>query len=455
LLILSLSPAGSEAATAPSLGTAQSFSVLAGSAVSNTGASSILGDVGLSPAGGAFITGLTCGHVGATIYDTNGGYTGGGGGSTACLSTDPGLLTTAKNSVTTAYNNAAGQGTDFTVPTELGGSTLIPGVYDSSPGTFGITGALTLDGQNDPDAVFIFKMASTLITADGSSVNFINGAQACNVFWQVGSSATLGTNSDFSGNILALTSITLTTGADVTGRLLAQNGAVVLDTNTINAANCSVASTCTPTSTTTSTPTSTPPPEETNTPVPSTETTVPSGTSTPLPEDVATQVAQATATQIADTATQEALAASTPVLSAATVVPAPASQAPTSTATPGATATQDAPNPFTPANTAPTSPGTSPGAPGSGSDTPSGGALPPQAPVEFIPPSAGSGGLLTGPDPASSPLRLAGLAITVLVLGAGLIVIRRGVFVRSHCCLRRFGELLGRSTLRSSTVSAR
>jgi hypothetical protein len=109
----------------------------------------------------------------------------------------------------------------------------VPGVYNSNAGTFGITGTLTLDGQGDPDAVFIFQMASTLTTASSSVVSLINGARVCNVFWQVGSSATIGTSSTFVGTILALTSITVTTGATVDGRVLALNGAVTLDSNTI------------------------------------------------------------------------------------------------------------------------------------------------------------------------------------------------------------------------------
>ncbi len=106
-------------------------------------------------------------------------------------------------------------------------------------GTFEITGPLTLDAEGDPNAVFIFQTASTLTTASASSVNLVNGAQACNVFWQVGSSATLGTASSFMGTVMALESITLTTGATVEGRMLARNGAVTMDSNTITRAVCS------------------------------------------------------------------------------------------------------------------------------------------------------------------------------------------------------------------------
>ena len=120
-------------------------------------------------------------------------------------------------------------------------TTLTPGVYASESGTFQITGPLTLDAQGDPNAVFIFKTASTLVTASGSSIVFINGAQPCDVYWQVGSSATLGTFSQFAGHLMALTSITANTGATVQGQLLARNGAVTLDTNTINNALCETA----------------------------------------------------------------------------------------------------------------------------------------------------------------------------------------------------------------------
>ena len=119
---------------------------------------------------------------------------------------------------------------------------MTPGIYDSASGTFEITGTLTLDAQNDPNAVFIFKTASTLVTAVSSNVVLINGAQSCNVLWQVGSSATLQTYSTFKGNILALTSATVTTGVNVEGRVLARNGAVTLDTDTITKTTCAVPS---------------------------------------------------------------------------------------------------------------------------------------------------------------------------------------------------------------------
>jgi cell division septation protein DedD len=139
----------------------------------------------------------------------------------------------AKNDLVAAYDDAAGRPTTATVPVELGGSTKTPGVYASPAGTFGITGTLTLDGQGDPNAVFIFKAASTLITASASSVDLVNGARSSNIFWIVGSSATLGTYSILRGNILAMASITVTTGVTVDGRALARTAAVTLDTDTI------------------------------------------------------------------------------------------------------------------------------------------------------------------------------------------------------------------------------
>ncbi|MDO8471960.1 MAG: ice-binding family protein [bacterium] len=220
-----------KAATKVVLGSADNFVILAGSTVTNTGSSVITGDLGLHP--GTSVTGFPPGTVNGTQHVTN---------STALA---------AKNDLITAYNNAAGQTPNTTVATELGGTTKNAGIYNSSSGTFGITGTLTLDGLGDHNAVFIFKTASTLITAGSSTVALVNGAQACNVFWQVGSSATLGTNSTFKGNILALTSATLTTGANVEGRVLARNGAVTLDTNTISKPACDTSATTTTTTTTT------------------------------------------------------------------------------------------------------------------------------------------------------------------------------------------------------------
>jgi hypothetical protein len=115
---------------------------------------------------------------------------------------------------------------------DLGGLTLFPGLYKSTS-SLQLTGILRLDGQGNTNSVFIFQIASTLTTLSGSQVILQNGAQAANIFWQVGSSATLGTNSIFNGTIMAQASVTLTTGAALSGRALARTGAVTLDTNTI------------------------------------------------------------------------------------------------------------------------------------------------------------------------------------------------------------------------------
>jgi HD-GYP domain-containing protein (c-di-GMP phosphodiesterase class II) len=196
-----------------SLGTAANFAVLAGSTITNTGSTSITGSVGLSP--GTAVTGFLGGLLDVTVLADND------------------VAAQAKTDLAGAYDDAAGRPTTDSIPVELGGTTQTPGVYESPAGTFGITGTVTLDAKGDPNAVFIFKAASTLITASGSHVKLINGAQSANVFWQVGSSATLGTYSVLRGNVMALASITVTTGTTVDGRMLARTGAVTLDSDTI------------------------------------------------------------------------------------------------------------------------------------------------------------------------------------------------------------------------------
>ncbi len=198
---------------------ATNFAVLAGSTITNTGSSVINGDLGLSP--GTSVTGFPPATLNGTQHVSNA------------------LAIQAKTDLTAAYNDAAGRTPASSIGAELGGLTLTPGVYNS--GTFGLTGTLTLDAEGDANAVFIFKTSSTLVTAGASSVVLTGGAQACNVFWQVGSSATLGANSSLKGTVLASASITLTTGASVEGRLLAQSGAVTLDSNTVTRPSCTVA----------------------------------------------------------------------------------------------------------------------------------------------------------------------------------------------------------------------
>ncbi|MEK6260164.1 MAG: ice-binding family protein, partial [Planctomycetota bacterium] len=204
---------------ATSLGTAESFAVLGGSAVTNTGPTVISGDLGVGP--GSAVTGFPPGIV------ING-----------AMHVADAVAIQAQNDVTTAYNEIAGYTvTQVLTGQDLGGLTLTQGVYFFSSSAQ-LTGALTLDAQGDPDAEFYFQIGSTLTTASNSSVVMINGADPCDVFWQVGSSATLGTTTEFIGHILALTSITVQTGATVEGSVLARNGAVTLDSNVITVAEC-------------------------------------------------------------------------------------------------------------------------------------------------------------------------------------------------------------------------
>jgi len=208
------------AQTAPTLGTAQSFAVLGASTVTNTGPSVITGDLGLSP--GTSITGFPPGIVaGGSIHQTDA------------------VAQHAEADATNAYGVLAGQAcnTTYGVPTDLGGKTLLPGVYCFASSA-ALTGTLTLDAGGNPDAVFIFLTGSTLITASDSSVAVINGAQRCDAFWKVGSSATIGVGSSFVGTVIALTSITLDTNATLSGSALALNGAVTLDSNTVSVSSC-------------------------------------------------------------------------------------------------------------------------------------------------------------------------------------------------------------------------
>lgn len=193
------------------LGTVEDFAVVAGSTITNTGTTTINGNIALHP--GTDFDGQASVIVIGDVHLADG------------------VASQAKADLLAAYNDAASRPLN-TTGSELGSLLLIPGVYTSAS-SFQITGTLTLDGQNNPDAVFIFQMGSTLTTASGSNIELINGANFNNVYWQVGSSATLGTNSEFSGNILADESITATTGARIDGRLLAIGGAVTLDNNVI------------------------------------------------------------------------------------------------------------------------------------------------------------------------------------------------------------------------------
>jgi len=156
--------------------------------------------------------------------------------------------TTAQTDLATANKAVAAPTPTVRASAELASAVVTPGTYSTGSGTFANSGALTLDAQGDANVVFIFQAASTLITSAGSTMTLVNGAQACNVYWNVGSSATLGTNSTFVGHVYAMTSITANTGASVQGQLLARTGAVNLNANTITNSACATA-TPTPTAT--------------------------------------------------------------------------------------------------------------------------------------------------------------------------------------------------------------
>jgi hypothetical protein len=216
LLLAGIKPALA-VATAPPLGTTQSFGVLAGSTVTNTGNSIIRGDLGLSP--GTAITGFPPGIVvpPGAIHATDAVALG------------------AQNDATTAYNNLVGQACDFGPfgPTDLAGQTLVPGVYCYSSSVQN-SGVLTLNGLSTD--VWVFKIGSTLTTGPGSSV--VGTGSKCNIFWQVGSSATLDTTTTFEGTVIALQSISMNNGVTLNGRALARNGAVTLINDTINPTGC-------------------------------------------------------------------------------------------------------------------------------------------------------------------------------------------------------------------------
>ncbi len=201
--------------SAPARAQLSSFAVLGGSTVTNTNTPTVInGNLGVSP--GSAVTGFPPGIVtGGTIHaaDT--------------------VAAQAQTDLTTTYDNLANApcNVDLTGQ-DLGGKTLVPGVYCFNSSAQ-LTGTLTLDSQGNNAAVFLFKMGSTLTTASGASVLLINGGASCNVFWQVGSSATLGTGTSLVGSVIALSSITLNTGASVAGRVLARNGAVTLDNSNV------------------------------------------------------------------------------------------------------------------------------------------------------------------------------------------------------------------------------
>ena len=296
------------------LGTAQGFLVLGGSAVTNTGPTIVTGgSLGVSP--GTAITGFPPGIVVAP----------------GAIHAADAAAAQAQSDVTTAYNTLAGQARTATLTgQDLGGKVLTQGVYFYATSAQ-LTGQLTLDAQGDAGAVFVFQIGSTLTTASNASVLLVNGASPCNVYWQVGSSATLGTSTRFVGNILALTSIALNTGTSVSGRALARNGATTLNTNTFTSSACAaIPATATPVPTTaTPVPVTATPVPPTATPIPATATVVPN---TAIPA-TGTPVIPATGVPVGSTGTPATPIPATgmPVASTgtpATAVPATATMVP-------------------------------------------------------------------------------------------------------------------------------
>src|ERR1700712_156889 len=221
-----LAPATAGAMTPVDLATAQPFVVLAGSTATNTGPSVLNGDLGVSPGTALVGFGLPAVVNGATHAADA-------------------VAAQAQLDLTTAYNVAAGQpvlpANDLT-GTDLGNRTLKAGAYRFATSAQ-LTGPLTLDAEGDPAAQFVFEIGSSLTTASASSVVLLNGANPCNVYWQVGSSATLGTTTAFQGNLMALASISLNNGASVIGRVLARNGQVSLINNVLDSTLCATGST--------------------------------------------------------------------------------------------------------------------------------------------------------------------------------------------------------------------
>jgi len=203
----------------PALGTASKFAVLAGTTVTNTGPSAIVGDLGVAP--GTAITGITAAMVVGAIH----------AGDAVAIK--------AQQDLVGAYNALRRDvcTTDLT-GSDLGGRTLTPGVYCYPTTDAKLTGTLVLDAQGNPGAVFVFQLTLALATTASSRVSVINGGAVCNVFWQVGSSATIGGASTFAGNVLASTTITLGAGVLLDGRALAQNGAVTMDTSDVSVTGC-------------------------------------------------------------------------------------------------------------------------------------------------------------------------------------------------------------------------
>ncbi len=282
----------SNAAIVPTItmGTADDYSVLAGTTVTNTGLSVLEQNLGVSP--GTAVTGFPPGVVTPP----------------ATIESNTATAVAAQLDLAAAYDEAAARPLNATIAAELGGQTLLGGVYAAPASVaLALTGNLILDGSGDPNSVFIFQTDFALNTAAASTITLINRAQACNVFWQVGSSATLGASSTFVGNILAFTAITVGAGVVVEGRALARNAAVTLDSDTFSTPGCDL-----------SVPTTTTAPTTTTTTLPTTTTTAPTTTTTTAPTTTTTAPTTTTTAPTTTTTT-----ASTTTTTATTTLPIP------------------------------------------------------------------------------------------------------------------------------------
>jgi hypothetical protein len=259
-LFLAVDTANAAIVPTVDLGTAEDFSVLGGQTVTNTGPSVLANSVGVSP--GTAIVGFPPGVVEPP----------------GTIEAGTSVAAQAQADSTAAYLDADSRPLNETTTPDLTGLTLVGGVYAGpSQSPLSLSGTLTLDGEGNPNSVFIFQTDSTLITGPGSTVSLINGAQACNVFWQVGSSATLDTGSTFVGNILALTTITVADSVTVQGRALAQNGEVTLINDTFTQVGCDLSQVTTTTAVADTTTTA----AATSTTAAATATTAATGTTTP------------------------------------------------------------------------------------------------------------------------------------------------------------------------------
>jgi hypothetical protein len=321
-----LSSSSSSFAADPPVGNAGSYSVLGATTVTNTGATILSGDLGVSP--GTAITGFPPGTVGGSTHA--------GDAAAAAAHTD----------VIAAYADAAARAPTGSVAGDLGGLTFTPGVYNSAS-SLGITGTVTLDGGGDLNALFIFQMGSTLTTAAASNVTLINGAQACHVFWAIGSSGTLGASSTLRGTMLAVASITVGATTTVDGRALARDAAVTLDSDTFITSACdapppSTTTTEEPTTTTTEAPTTTTiAPTTTTTEAPTTTTIAPTTTTTEAP--TTTTVAPTTTTTMPPTTTTMPPTTTTVAPTTTTTMPPTTTTLPPTTTTVAPTTTTAAP----------------------------------------------------------------------------------------------------------------